>query len=264
MREIPVIQYQNVGEYSANMMEDGMLPKTFERQMKFFSENGYDIVSLAQALDHLNKKIKLNSNSLAITINGGYRDAFTNVLPILKKYNLMATFFLVPEFIGYETTIKGEPIKCLSWDELHKIIQKGMEIGLLAYQGRSIKVKYDETAVKESILDELKTLKDKLGVDIRYCAFKEGVPSRTLWEFIQEQGFEAVFTQCPTNRRTSNRAIGRIQIDDDDHNIFLTKISKTYLFFKDKRAWKYLRKYKIDRLAHWISDTWNWIKGDKI
>ena len=29
-----------------------------------------------------------------------------------------------------------------------------------------------------------------------------------------------------------------------------------YLFFKDKRSWKYIRKYKIDRVAHRISEGW--------
>lgn len=263
MREIPILQYQNVGDYPEIMMEDGIRAKTFERQMNFFSEDGFDIVSLERALDHLNKKINLPSDSLALTVNGGYQDAYTNILPILEKCNLQATFFIPPESIGRQREIKGEPIKCLTWDEIRQIIERGMEIGLLAYGGNSIKGKYDEPVVRNSILDGLKVFSEKLGIDIKYCAFKEGVPSKSLWEFIREQGFEAVFTQCPTNRKASNRGIGRIQIDDDDHNIFLTKISQTYLFFKDKRIWKYLRKYKVDWVAHWISDTWNWIKGER-
>lgn len=56
--------------------------------------------------------------------------------------------------------------------------------------------------------------------------------------------------------------IGRIQVDDDDHNIFLTKISKTYLFFKDKPSWKYIRKHGVDKLAHRISETLNRVLGD--
>ncbi|MCK4468360.1 MAG: hypothetical protein KAU60_08415, partial [Desulfobacterales bacterium] len=67
----------------------------------------------------------------------------------------------------------------------------------------------------------------------------------------------------PTNQRPSLSGIGRIQIDDDDHNIFLTKISKIYLFFKDKRVWKYIRKYDVDKLAHRISEALDRIKRNK-
>lgn len=262
MREVTILLYQNIGNYPENMMEDGILPETFERQMNYFAENGYNIVSLKQALDHINKHIRLAPKSLAITIDGGYRDALTNVLPVLIRNRFQATFFIPPEFIGIERTIKGKPIKCLTWDEVREIMRNGMEIGLLAHEGRSIKTRYDEDAIKESVSKAMEIMRKEIGSKIQYCAFKEGVPEKSLWDFLKRQGFHAVFTQCPTNRRTAVDGIGRIQIDDDDHNIFLTKISSTYLFFKDKRSWKYIRKYKIDKVAHKISEFWNWVKGD--
>jgi len=262
MKEIPILLYKNIGNYPENMMEDGMLPETFEKQMKYLSENGYTIVTLSQALGHMNRKIKLSSEAMAITIDGGYQDAYVNVFPVLKRYRFPATFFIPPEYIGKQRKIKGEPIKCLNWDEVREIKQNGMEVGFLAYHGRSIRIQYDEHSIKKSIAPAMKIMDQELDDQIKYCAFKEGIPHQSLWHFLKSMGFHAVFTQCPTNRRVSVDGIGRIQIDDDDHNIFLTKISKTYLFFKDKRAWKYLRKYKIDRLAHWISEAWNRVKGE--
>jgi len=261
VKEIPVLLYQNIGHYPADAMEDGLPPEPFKRQMGFLSENGYNIVTLDQALDHLNGRIKLPPKSIAITIDGGYRDAYTNVLPVLKSYNFHATFFIIPEYIGGERTIGGISIPCLNWDEVHEIAKSGMSIGLLAYGGRGIKGRYDEKTVKQNITDSLKIMSENYSGDIRFCAFKEGVAGKSLWNFLNPRGFQAVFTQCPTNRRPGLSGIGRIQIDDDDHNIFLTKISKIYLFFKDKRSWKYIRRYKIDKLAHRISETLNAIRG---
>lgn len=243
-------------------MEDGISPRSFERQMSFLSTNGYRVVSLNQAIDHFNARVKLDTRSLAITIDGGYRDAFCNVLPVLKKHNFHATFFIAPEYIGKERAIEGNPIKCLSWEEVHELVLSGMGIGLLAYEGKGIKNQYDEQSIKESISKSLGLMRSNFDTQIKYCAFKEGLPGKSLWNFLQTLGFQAVLTQCPTNQRPSPAGIGRIQIDDDDHNIFLTKISNIYLLFKDKRAWKYIRKYKIDRVAHRISEAWNWIRGE--
>ncbi len=53
MREIPVLLYHNVGDYPVEMMEDGISPQAFARQMKFLSENGYQIVTLDDAVGHL-------------------------------------------------------------------------------------------------------------------------------------------------------------------------------------------------------------------
>ena len=262
MKEIPILLYHNIGEYPHEMMEDGMLPETFETQMKFLAENDYNVVTLDEALDHMNGRLTLPPNSISITIDGGYQDAFVNALPILNRHQMQATFFIPPEYVGKETSIKDRAIRCLDWNEVDQIRQSGMEIGLLAYHGRSIRTHYDEDAIKRSVLDSMKIMIQKIDGPISFCAFKEGVPRKSLWKFLQAQGFSAVFTQCPTNRRASVDGIGRIQVDDDDPNIFLTKISKTYLFFKDKPSWKYIRKYRIDKVVHRISETLNRVRGD--
>ena len=263
MREIPVLLYHNVGSYPDEMMEDGLLPETFEKQMEFLSENGYIIVPLEQAVAHLNGHVKLPPKSLAITIDSGYEDTFTHVLPVLRKYNFPATFFIPPGFIGKERSIKGHPIKCLSWIELEEIARGGMEVGLLAYDGMGIRHHYDEQVLKYSVLNSLNIMRNHINGEIRYCAFKEGVPGTSLCKFLQNSGILAVFTQCPTNQPATPAGIGRIQIDDDDHNIFLTKISNTYLFFKDRPSWKYIRRYHMDKLVHHLSETWNRFRGSQ-
>jgi hypothetical protein len=137
-----------------------------------------------------------------------------------------------------------------------------MGIGLLAYKGRSLKNQYDEQSIKESVFISLKMMKKNFNGNVGYCAFNEGAPEKPLWNFLRTQGFQEIFTQTPTYRRPTLSGIGRIQIDDDG-NIFITKISKIYLFFKDKRSWKYIRKYTIDKLAHRISKTLDRIKRNK-
>jgi hypothetical protein len=263
MKEIPVLLYHNMGHYPVAAMEDGLHPESFEQQMGFLAENGYNVVPLKAALDYLSGRTRLAPRSIAVTIDGGYRDAYTDALPVLKRHKFPATFFIIPECVGGERMIGDVPIPCLSWDEVHEISGEGMGIGLLIYEGRGIKRQYDEQSVKNSVSASLKIVKAKFNGGIEFCAVKEGVPKKPLWDFLKVQGFRAVFTQCPTNQRPSPAGIGRIQIDDDDHNIFLTKISPMYLFFKDKRSWKYIRRYKVDRLAHRISETVNRIKENK-
>jgi len=262
MKEVPILLYHNIGSYPAEMMEDGLSAETFAFQMNFLSQNGYSVVTLNQAVDHLIGKIKLPPKSIAITIDDGYEDALTNALPVLKNHHFPATFFIVPESIGGERSINGRPIQCLKWNGVQEIIRSGYDIGLLAYSGRRISDDTAEKSLRESISNSLEHIKRNSNIGVRHCAFTEGIPGESLWNFLQGLGFEAVFTQCPTNQAPTPAVIGRIQIDDDDHNIFLTKISDTYLFFKDKRSWKYIRRYGLDRLAHHISEAWNNIRAN--
>ena len=123
IKEVPVLLYHNVGNYPEPMMEDGILPETFRQQMEFFSENDYNIITLNHALDHLAGHGKLPLKSLALTIDGCYRDAYTDVFPVLKSHNFHATFFIIPECIGRERKIKGKSIPGLSWNEVNEIAE---------------------------------------------------------------------------------------------------------------------------------------------
>ena|SRR3989304_2937932 len=260
MKEIPILLYHNVGDYPAELMEEGISPHAFARQMQYLATNGYQIVTLDDAVDHLTGTKRLHDRSLAITIDGGYEDAILNVAPVLRRYRFPATFFIAPEFIGGERMIKGKPIRCLTWKEVRELTETGFTIGLFGNNGKGIKLPYDEEAVKVQIDTAIKSIHANINSDISYCAFKVGVSGAGLWDFIQSRGIRAVFTQCPTNQSVTAAGIGRIQIDDDDHNIFLTKISKVYLFFKDRRSWKYIRRYKLDRLFHHLSEWINSIR----
>ena len=104
-------------------------------------------------------------------------------------------------------------------------------------------------------------LEDQLGTEIRYFGVKEGVPNRKIRDLLVSEGYRSFLTQCPTNRRPDLYSVGRIQVDDDDFNIFLTKISQTYLFLKDKKSWRHIRKYRLDRVAHRLSETYDRLRG---
>jgi len=261
-REIPVLLYHHIGNYPAAAMEDGLLPETFTHQMQYLSsQDRHTIVPLSSAVDHLTGRVTLPPGSMSLTIDDGFRNAVTDVLPVLQRHAFHATFFVIPEYIGGHQTVGGISIPCMDWHELDAIAQAGMGIGILACKGRGIRKQYDDAYIRESVISSLEIMNDTCHGPIRYIAFREGVPEPPLWQFLQSRGIEAVFTQCPTNRRASLAGIGRIQIDDDDQNIFLTKISRTYLFFKDMPSWKYIRRYNIDWLAHRLSDMVNRMTG---
>ena len=94
-------------------------------------------------------------------------------------------------------------------------------------------------------------LEDGLGRPVRYYAYMEGYPEGALRRWFIEEGFEVVLTQCPTFRwRSDPYRIGRIQVDDGDPNILITKASDFYLFFKDTRVRRIIWGFRVDRLMH--------------
>lgn len=89
-RGILVIMYHHVNN------NDGELsPKAFEEQMKFLAENGYHTIFLDDLTDFMKNGIALPGKTLAITFDDGFLDNWVYVYPVLKKYNLKATMFVI-------------------------------------------------------------------------------------------------------------------------------------------------------------------------
>jgi peptidoglycan/xylan/chitin deacetylase (PgdA/CDA1 family) len=93
-----ILRYHSVGG------EDGSVPiyidpslcvplSAFELQMRFLREY-YTPVSLDHICEAIAEGYSFPPRAVAITFDDGYRDNFSYALPILKKYDLPATFYI--------------------------------------------------------------------------------------------------------------------------------------------------------------------------
>jgi len=74
----------------------------FEKDIQFYSKH-FEIVSLS---DFFIKRVKQNAKPLlAITFDDGYLNNFINVLPLIAKYNVPVTFFIISGSLDNENFI---------------------------------------------------------------------------------------------------------------------------------------------------------------
>ncbi len=260
MRRIRILMYNNVGHYPPEAMEDGIHPESLAKQLEYLIAQRYSIVTLDEAIDCMQGTKSLPENSLAITIDGGFADAFSHVLPTLERYGVKAAFFVAPGLIGNDRVIKGHSLPCMNWEQVRAMAEKGMIIGHYGCNGRPF-IKVPRKMVEQDIIDSKPLFEKYLGIQPDYYSVNEGTPEPETIMLLKENGYKAMLTKSPTKQSPNLYAIGRIQSDDDDLNIFLTKISRTYLLFKDSPYWRYVRKYRLDRAFHHLSEFYNSIKG---
>lgn len=74
-------------------------PEEFENHMKYISTY-CNPLSLFEAEEILSGKKEPIKNAVTVTFDDGYRDNLTNALPVLKKYRVPATIFLITGIVG--------------------------------------------------------------------------------------------------------------------------------------------------------------------
>jgi peptidoglycan/xylan/chitin deacetylase (PgdA/CDA1 family) len=73
-------------------------PAAFEHDLIYLRDH-YHIITYDQLLAHNQDGVRLEPNAALITFDDGYRECFTEVRPLLKKYGLPAVFFLTTDLL---------------------------------------------------------------------------------------------------------------------------------------------------------------------
>lgn len=101
---LPVLMYHFF--YNAAAGETGrdnnfMEISAFESQMKYLSDNNFYFPTWQEVEDYIDGKKSLPAKSVVITVDDGDESFFRLALPVIEKYNVKATEFLVTSWNGW-------------------------------------------------------------------------------------------------------------------------------------------------------------------
>ncbi len=105
-----IVMYHRVGEGINGAV---LSPSAFEEQIAYLKSR-YSIVSLSAIADCIIKDQELPAGLAAITVDDGYRDAYDHIFPILKKFEVPATIFVVTKFIDGQTWLWTDKLRYLT------------------------------------------------------------------------------------------------------------------------------------------------------
>ena len=106
LKPIPILTYHCVDDTIWGYKPMFVSVKTFDEQMKCLKDQGYSAITFRD-LDNLN----IIKKPVIITFDDGYENNYTNAFPILKKYNMKATIFVISNAIGHQKYLKTWQIK---------------------------------------------------------------------------------------------------------------------------------------------------------
>ena len=130
--KIPILTYHRICAdiaksrryYDTNLATSASL---FESQMQWLVNNGYHTISTAELRDWRVNGTFLPKKSVLITIDDGLYETYRVAYPILKKYDLKATSFIIGAYTG-ETTAKYDPLgwsdHYIGWNVIRKVRKK--------------------------------------------------------------------------------------------------------------------------------------------
>lgn len=109
-KKLPMLMYHTSSEYTPGALTELYVkPSEFEKQIQYFNENNYTFCTF----DNWHQLQKVE-NPIFITFDDGYRENYTEIFPILKKYNAKMTLFLTTDLINEPSRLSEEMIREMS------------------------------------------------------------------------------------------------------------------------------------------------------
>jgi peptidoglycan/xylan/chitin deacetylase (PgdA/CDA1 family) len=158
-------------------------PYWFDEQAKYLTQNGYTIITLEELVSVINGEGKLPPKPVILTFDDGYRDFYTDVFPILKKYNLKATNFIFPNVLDKKNNMDTWMVK--------EIINSGLvTIGSHTLSHANLPGLSKANTQKE-IRESKVILEQVTGKKVSLFAYPYGAVNEAVIEQVREAGYEA-------------------------------------------------------------------------
>ncbi|MGB8707157.1 MAG: polysaccharide deacetylase family protein [Dehalococcoidia bacterium] len=111
---VAIVLYHQVCPPEATWIPYAISPHSFEMQIEYFCRN-YELLSLDTLATCIQSGESLPEKAVVITFDDGQKDDYLYAYPILKKYHVPATIFLVTGYVGAD--------KLFWWDRIWYPIQ---------------------------------------------------------------------------------------------------------------------------------------------
>ena len=201
----------------------------FEKQMQYLSKV-YNPISLDKMAQHIQDGTSLPSKAIAITFDDGYRDNYENAYPILRKYNIPATFFLTTGFIGTgqiprwdKEYYTDDKTLMLSWQQVREMSGNGITFGSHTLTHPFLTRISRKQAQKEIRLSK-EIIEQKTGMPITTFSYPSGNFDSDIKQIVKEAGYSAAVSTIPGYNSTHDdvHALKRnvIQLQSVCHRLF--------------------------------------------
>jgi len=191
---VPILVYHRFGATVMDSMT--VRTETFEQQIAWLKENGYQIIPLRLLLESLrNPQLAPPPHAVVITVDDGHRSVYTEMLPVIRRERIPVTLFIYPSAISNADY-------ALTWEQLKEMSGTGLvDVQSHTYwhpnfhhEAANRDPKDYEAFVRKQFLQSQATTDHQLGGTVDLLAWPFGIYDTQLEQWARDCGYIAAFT----------------------------------------------------------------------
>jgi peptidoglycan/xylan/chitin deacetylase (PgdA/CDA1 family) len=215
MNAVPVLAYHSISDQPhAGTLRWSVSPGDFDEQMALLRQRERIPLTVSRYADLLRRSAPLPPGAVLVTFDDGYADLATTALPVLLRYGIGATAFVITSRLG--TSPPPDQGPSLDWYQLAQIYSCGVEVGSHSHTHRELDclraAELDtETAVSKRLLE------DRLGARVSSFAYPFGYHNDAVRRAVRRAGYSCAYAvkNALSHAGDDTFAIARVLIERD-------------------------------------------------
>lgn len=168
---VPILMYHYVSapppDADAVRRDLSVSPAQFEEQLRYLRDAGYVSISLRELTLALQTGQPLPEKPIIFTFDDGYRDAYDNAFPLLRRYGFTGTFFVITSLADV-----GHP-DYLTWEQVLEMDAAGMAIEAHGYSHMDLRRRSVDYLVWQ-VLGAKEAIEARTGKPVRFFCYPSG------------------------------------------------------------------------------------------
>ena len=183
---LPILTFHDIEKSSSAI---SFSPDIFQLTIKMFAEEGYQTISLSRLIECMSGDKTFPERTLVLTFDDGYESTYKEAFPVLHKYGMTATVFLVmgdqteKGYLGHLPTLSGR--KMMSWENIHEMQSAGIDFGSHTLTHPDL-TRLPQEHVDREVRESKRTLEKALGGEVSAFAYPYGYHTRTIREVVKK------------------------------------------------------------------------------
>ena len=218
---IPILMYHRVGPLDGSPMDRYTVsPSRFEAQMKYIATSEWNVIPLDALFDK--SILKSAGKSVIVTFDDGYASNMHYAWPVLEKYQMPSTNYIVTEDLG--ETISWDGVLMPGYPVLTESDLRSANSSLMTFQSHTnshpLLSELSTDEIERELLESKQKIESLTGMAVNSFAYPFGAWNKVVKHAVHKAGYKAACScQQGLNRNgTDPLLLRRVEILDSDTN----------------------------------------------
>ena len=197
--KVPVLAYHKIDFPTPDVKIRGAFtaPRKFERQIAYLKKKGFEFYTASEIIKFYLANGEFPPRAVALTFDDGWKDNYTNAFPVLKKYGVKATIFVIPAVIGQTTdavTADGEgPREHMTESDILEMSRAGIEFASHSFNHKLFdRVSNEE--IEFEVTESKRFIENLTQKECSTFAYPAGFFTGFAKKTIKKAGYDAAFS----------------------------------------------------------------------